>query len=275
MPVRSTSWAALAPAVVLAVLAGCSLLVDTDGLAGDPSAADGATAADVGATGADAARDGSGSTDAPLAGTYCAAQSPRHQFCADFDENPIGFGWSTVSSDPAISLDADPAASSPPTAVRSRVLVNSVCTFAMLSKFFVDPYSEAHFAFDLRMEADALASPNGMYVASLEVGKCNHLLQIDKSMFAVYTQIPPIDQPGGEDRQYTKVAVKPGEWMRLALDVDRRTGSIAFSVDGKPAFANVVLPKCTASAEVKMRVGLFCQSGPAEIRFDNVTFDGK
>ena len=273
MPVRSTSWAALAPAVVLAVLAGCSLLVDTDGLAGDPGAADGATAADDGATGADAARDGSGSTDAPLAGTYCAAQSPRHQFCADFDENPIGFGWSTVSSDPAISLDADPAASSPPTAVRSRVLVNKSCSFAMLSKVFVDPYSEAHFAFDLRMEADALASPDGMYVASLEVGKCNHLLQVYKSMFAVYTQI---DFPAGEDRQDTRVAVKPGEWMRLALDVDRRTGAIAFSIDGKPAFANVVLgPNCTASAEVKMRVGLFCQNVPAEMRFDNVTFDGK
>ena len=270
MPVRSPRLAALAPAVVLAVLAGCSLLTDTSGLAGDPNAADGATTAD-------AARDGSGpgpgSTDAPAAGYYCAAQSPQHQFCADFDEHPIGFGWSTVGSDPAISLTPDTAASSPPTAVRSRILVNKSCAYAMLGKNFAEPYREAHFAFDLRMEADALASPDGMYVASLEVGKCNHLLQVYNSMFAVYTQI---DFPADADRQDTRVAVKPGAWMRLALDVDRKTGAIAFSVDGKQAFANVLLgPKCTASAEVNMHVGLYCQNVPAEMRFDNVTFDGR
>ena len=267
MTVRSPRPTALASTLVLAVVAGCSLVVDTAGLAGDPDA----SAAADGATGADG--DGSGSPDAVVSGNYCAAQSPQHQFCADFDEHPIGFGWSSVDSDTAISLEPDPLSSSPPTSVRSRVLVGKVCTRAMLNKTFADPYIEAHFAFDLRMEADLVASPEGIYVASLEVGKCNHLIQVYSSMLAVYSQI---DYPSGEDWQDTKVPVKPGQWMRLALDVDRQTGAIAFSVDGKRAFANVLLgPTCTASAPVKMRVGLYCQNVPAEMRFDNVTFDGK
>ena len=207
-----------------------------------------------------------------MAGNYCAAQSPKHQFCADFDENPIGFGWSSVDDNPSISLAPDPIASSPPTSVRSRVLVSKSCTRAMLNNTFADPYVEAHFAFDLRVGGES-SSFDGIYVASLEVGKCNHLIQVVSSKLAVYTQI---DFPAGEDRQSTTVSVKPDAWMRVSLDIDRADGSIAFSVDGQPAIAKTVVDaRCVGRAEVKMRVGLYCQNAPAELRFDNVTFDGR
>jgi hypothetical protein len=90
---------------------------------------------------------------------------------------------------------------------------------------------------------------------------------------SLHTQV---DYPSKDDRKSTPVTVAPGVWRRVALDFDRGDGSVQLSIGGAVTGPRYVVdPRCAVRSDVKIAVGLYCEDAVAEVRFDNVTFDGK
>lgn len=265
LPTFSTRFI-VGPIVTGGLITGCSLLVDTGGLAGGTTSTDASSPPD-GRVADAATGDGSGS------GSFCANQSPPHAFCADFDDQPLAFGWTRVASDPAIAVELDSLATSAPRAVRTRALTAKTCSYANLSTELPGPYRSGRLAFDVRVGAAMNPTFPGAYVGYVEIGKCLHLVQILADKTEVYTQI---DFPAGQDRQSAVVTIPPGTWRRVALDFDRADGSVQLSIDGAVVIPKTVVDaRCVGAGSVKASVGLFCHDGVAEARFDNVTFDGQ
>lgn len=281
---RALAWTT---AFAIAPLAACSLLVDSDGLAGPEVVTDGATA-DVPVAPVDAAVDAAEAEAAidapPLKG--CTGLVPTPKFCQDFDESvTIGDRWTTVTTSAGsatrIALDSAMAFSSPRSA-KMNLLNAADCQFDKLERKFPD--AKAH-AVDARMQV----RPTGPWTVDATVLSivlngpganpllCQVLfnLQSDGTRVkraGVFVQVGPSYQT----TVYTPTLTpKVDEWTAIGMAIREVDGVpvVSATVGGRPALADTRMPGCALGGALELGVGFHCDRTTAEMRVDDVIFD--
>ena len=291
MNVGGKAGARLGPSHKTMLLAGvltlqaCSLLTNLDALTQDAEPND-AAGASSGGLGTDATTGSSTSgalpgdaassdaaaydADAVARSSFCAAAQPAHEFCSDFDEMPVSSGWTSIDTAANAAIELDDLAFSAPHSVRTAVLADGSCTQTMLNKSLGGPYVGGTLSFDIRLgSAQSPVAPEA-FVANVLAGDCNHFVQVVATQTFLYTY-----SGADSNTKMTPVFIPAGQWRRVTLEFDRSDGSVQLSIDGVVVIARAVADaRCTGPTGVVVSVGLHCQSQAAEVRYDNVTFDG-
>lgn len=218
---------------------------------------------DLGPSDADAATD----SQTP----FCASQAAP-LFCDDFDEHPLGTGWTSQSvTIGALSLTAQPALSTP-NALHSACPAQDAgaCT-ARLSVDVASSASHFDFDFDVYLEDDAAntTTPNGAEIATLQftndAGRSYEVdLETDGQSLTVH------DQGTGGDSSAASAFFAIGAWTHVHVGVDFATAQLTVSKNGTTAIAKALAAGSKAGSP-RLVLGAYT-SNPAQSiwDFDNV-----
>jgi hypothetical protein len=277
----------LVPAVVIAAAAitsavgttGCLYLVDLSGLSGEaaPAPADGATA-DAPLDGALDANDASATSDAP---TEAAPKSPcaaPHAFCSDFDDGPLGQGWSRSSIDAPATLALDALALSPTRSLRATYprKTAAMTGYAVEIRTLATTWKRAVFQGDVLIQppawqqTDANVAIVELFFNSASNATGTYLFISETNTTATIEHLPD-----GPDRYLNGDPMPYGRWAHVLVDFDPG-GRVHYEVDGKgydKTFAGVT---AGAMAKAELGVGLLNFNDPVpafDVRWDNVLVD--
>ncbi len=244
---------------------GACLFPDLSALRGDAS--DGG-ANDVVTDASDAGEDGPPSD---AAASPCVAS---HTFCDDFDENPLGAKWDTITSQVGpLVLSSD--AISPPNALEATIMSGAFGNSMLVKTMHADAHF--HVEADLRVDAPAITSGTEIDLVELSINPVGYddvdivIDRVDKaSVVEVYTHW--LD--GGTTSADTPFNEDFSSWKHVTMDIDLSKQVAIVDVDGKQV-ASVSLPSYTASP-VMLAVGATYAStvaGTWHTHIDNVTYD--
>jgi hypothetical protein len=247
------------------------LAISLDGLSGgtaNDASTDSTTPADTGidvslAMGADAAAD--------VDGSFCAHQSPTPTFCTDFDELPVGYDWTSVSSSKGeVALD-DAAASSPPNSARMARTGGGCAGGVGLAKLFKGPLSSVHVQFKVR--PTSIDGGIGTYLGGLKMNGCVIIFdEHSATEFGLAVQ--------GTSNDYIHATRYPLLDLWTPIDVDITsppaggTPQLVLKVAGATA-ASGPLPMCSLGGDVTLDLGPSCSGDATELHFDDVAVTAK
>lgn len=255
--------------VVVQLLVGCSLLVDTGGLAGvpatsTPSAPDGSL--ESGSGGGDGSvpeggPDVDAGTDAAQ-GPFCPQAGTV--LCADFDEPSASLPgqWDVANNTNATLAITTSRFRSPP---RALGLASTVVASASLDKA-VAGVAGAELAFDLFIETRG----SNLSVAWFDA----------PGIGEIYLQ--PIDDAGAALLEHHKASgidvyestatppIGTGAWHRVSFDVDLKTALALVKVDGVELGRRTLIPGWSTVTSAVIRVGVPSSRGTS-LFYDNVT----
>jgi len=219
-------------------------------------------------------------------GAYCRGLAPTPQFCDDFDEeSALTPKWDS-RSDGGVTIDGVGAHSAPST-MRSAVPAGAPdCTNAVAEKTLRGAFLAAHASFWLRFD-DAAELSKGPAVAALYLGLsssdpfCQLLLVLSGSPTFTEQRLSSLPDGGHETVQAAHAldALAPGEWHHLDIDYDTANGRLVVAANGTGVVDAALQLSCgKQAAAATLQLGHYCiePGSPAlEIRFDDVTFDGR
>lgn len=267
-----------------ALIAACSLVVDTGGLSGGSGVTDGG--GESGSVAMDATSSESGTAiDAGSGGRYCERFEPAGsvRFCDDFDDpgrTDVTVGWTRTNIDKTGKVLLAPARGlSPPNAMEVIWPANlnppdGDCNYARLVQDMPTAVSKFTVGFDVLLgDGDFYdeAVTNLVWEASASPKYCQLYL---RSLLSA---------PGLDDDAHERPLTKPitaGAWHRIEITIDGTTGGVSILVDGENGFTTpqTIPPGCQGTMKVSLAQGLFCaRKNPSQehVLYDNVTFDGQ
>jgi hypothetical protein len=263
--VGNVAGASCAVGFALLALGGCSLFVNSDGLAGatpDADASVESSTRDDGATPEAATSDAGTEASTDASGPFCP--QPGALLCADFDEPSASLPgpWDNVNNTNATMEATTSRFRSPP---RSLALRSVVAASAALDKA-VAGVRGAELAFDLYIETRG----SNLSVAWFEapgVGEV-YLQPSDDTTTALLEH----HQVGAQDIYDATYAppIATGAWHRVTLDVDFPTTLAIVKVDGAELLRRTVLPAWSTVTSATIRLGVPASTGPS-LFYDNVT----
>ncbi len=263
-----------------AAIAACTLVVDTDGLSGGPTAEDGGK--DVTAAPSDAMSD---ATDAlPVDGggaKGCAREA--HEFCDDFDDGGLGVTWSmlTVSGNPSVTL-TDAASVSSPNGLEvnvSAITDGGVRRVAYLTKSIVGSVKGVEVTFDVR--ADVLTG-GGVNYATLSfdpaAGESSSYYSVGLAgaqKSATLYEYKEYPDGGYIEHDHAMSLLPLQKWlhMRFVLTI-ASPASYQLFVDGVSAAQGPLTPPTHTGISLYIGAAYINEpSGPTRVVIDNVTLD--
>lgn len=277
----------LALGVTLAGASGCSLLVTTSGLAGDPETTVGGDGS-VTTTGDAASTDGAPADgavrDAPIApGDASSPCAAAHLFCDDFDtgDTNLGTRWDSFrqSSGP-ITLDTSTFLSAP-RALRATLTPGNGVRVSELRKAFSPKSSKTRVDFDLLIEGPTGSfgelDPAGLEFYPPPSNLKDHGLAI--AMYESQTVLQYHASPVGGGMSTaveTPFTLPTSRWVHVTMTADystpQPTGAIA--LDGTQVAA--VTMGGAAPSSIEVTLGLIyseAATGTFTSVFDNVVVD--
>jgi hypothetical protein len=265
-----------------ALIAGCSLLVSTDGLVG--------TSAEVAAEAGDAravldARDSAppsdgaspdGDGDGAIAKPFCASQSPKPMFCADFDTGVLS-DFKNLSG--TVSLESS-VSSSPPRSMLAVVQGSSAERNAAINQGFPGIPASYETSFDVYVTEYDAGHDVELVVVRLESSgsaNCTPGVSIRNSVWTFDEYCVQNDTAVVSVVHPTTVTVAVARWVHISASVTfspARTYSL--SIDEQKIFDARPLTAGLVSGSVSLHAGIsYLQgsAGTARIHFDNIRFD--
>ncbi len=260
-----------------AAVAGCSLVVDTSGLAGgssvdvgagDAASGDGGGGDGGGGGGGEGASPESGA-DGAAAARFCTGPAAAgYAFCEDFDgltSLPGKFtGGTNEKNGGHARLDSSANASrSAPNGFTSSVPAVS-CPVAALDTTFAGSFAAAKGSFDIDIES---LGGTDMSFFALAIGKFNVWISATAGHVKLYTGLGPTYE---EHPTMIPLNVGTGTWDTLAFDVDLVAGTAHVSLGGTSA--DVTFTPAAASGPIDVEIGFDCDQGstPSVIHYDDV-----
>lgn len=251
-----------------AVVGGCSLAVDVDGLSSPGGASDAAPPVD------DAGRPGPDSTLPPPGDGGAQATcvpGAAGAFCADFDGvSTVLDGWDSFRNERAnasVTFE-DELFFSPPRAARITVPNggSSDCRFAQLVRTIPGQWSRAELSFAVLVESVTDAT-----IVMLQIARqCSALVVPYSNNPVVIRQ----DDPSGTPLRTAPLnrRATPGTFSRVGLTFDvRSTPTIEATIDGEPAGSLTGGPEaCIRSGPVALYLGPHCVDRPITMTVDDV-----
>ena len=272
-----------APIAFVALLVGsgagpiaCSLLVDTQGLAGDGALPSGDATReatdDVAVDGRDA-RDAEAAVDASV----CDAT-----FCESFDDSPVGSRWTTMQVDPGTSLGYGTPALSLPNALQAQVVGT---TTQSVRKAWLDRDLGTGTRLHCEVAIYVVAIPSGTGFAFTDlfgVSAKNDAAGVDgyRMWFAIDNngtsslREDVFFPDGGCDCPRTEIdlpSLPVSEWTRVAIDFDFASVQVSFGgvvVGSKSPFGRF-LPAGSVSAGLGVRAYAKTDTS-SNVRFDDL-----
>jgi hypothetical protein len=289
---RSRAWLvafATSACAMAGATAACSWLTATDGLIGAPADGGPDDARREGEAEGGVDVDALPAADAGTDARWCSRpEQADATFCADFDDHEgvtmkALFPDSLVSTDGgAFDFDTE-ASTSPPRSALGRIVDGGACTYGAVRRVFSGSYRSMHIEFSMRTGNAAGTGdfPGGYVAAFFHQGptgtdRCLHILANGPSSAGVTLQYPSSTGVVSTGYDVTRYAVL-GKWTRFAIDVDGTgaTPTVRYRVDGEEASAIEPLPNCAMGGDVGLVLGVFCETGTREVRFDDVRVDLK
>jgi hypothetical protein len=224
--IRSTQ---LFAGIAAAWLAGCSVLVDTSGLAGGdaPSAPDGST---EGGGPPPPVTDGGAEASLAPPDTATFDCGTPNVFCDDFDQGALGARWDDIErthGDVALAQEA----LSPPNALRAAVTPGTNTGDAALVKRFSPAPSAVHCELDFNL--DSPVPVDIFQIRTLVGGRARyHYVGYRTNDWAIGEWIPA---SGGQPEINRSNAIAPlalKRWARLVVDLNDT--NITATLDGQP-----------------------------------------
>jgi hypothetical protein len=274
------------------LLVACSIATSLDGLSGGASGGDSGAEGATGPVTSQPPPDATPSTfpeaggpdaDAgtPDAGRWCESLVPQPQFCADFDENGIGRGYSSgtpvllsaPSVCPKCTAQAAAGGRSPPNAFVTAVPSNTglVEVAARFDEQISAPGTRATLRFDMQVleiavgyEVDFAAlylrTPSASVARAYVVwGRDGAgMLSVDKGSGSTNETLFPF--PGD------------GAWHTYQLDLDPEPITAHLVIDGKNPLDVALATSCSpSSATFGLGADVYPTSTDVKVAFDNVT----
>jgi hypothetical protein len=263
----------LAAACGLATAALVSCFLDTSGLTGNA----GAQGSDATPGSADSAADGGDASALP----FC--QSSTHTFCSDFDEGqPVDFGWTTSATVDGGVLLVDDAAFSPPgSLLASTPAFDNTTRQALevqLRRALPVATTSAHLDIEVRVDT-VDNSGASLFLLQFGTGAGNdryevHLVAMPSS--TVILEGTPIDAGRRFLTTDVGVALAPGQWAHVVLDVTFSPPELALRINGSPPLQKALLSGWE-SGPTYLEVGIANYVGkvlpPMQAHIDNVAID--
>ena len=266
-----------AAALTLALLAGCSLLVDESGLSGGETADAGPTpeattdAEEGDAFTADARAEEAGAVDASPADAGFSCDAEVHDFCDDFDHGALGATWSSATNTGG-TLALDPLALSPPWSLLVAVQDGGGPEDLLLHKSFAAT-AGIHCAFDIRV--DAYDSYTDVFHVDFGQASGSYFVRFIMGGTVVneYGTLPD----GGVRVRNNWPTGQPaiGVWTRVDLDLrfSGQAGTAVLAYDGKQVLS-VNLSPPTDIVSNKIQLGAWSSAATKwRAHFDNFACD--
>lgn len=278
-------------AAALVSAPACSLVLDAnvhdpdavaaspDGDAGTSTGKDGGGVVDGDAAGGGEAGNPDGSTPSLKKG--CAFDPPR-RFCEDFEDGELAPTWDFNKSS-ASTIDYDSLAFGGGRAAKMAMTGAPSCSFARLDKNWEDTKAttrvETHFK--VRPSSTATSANGEVNLAAFQIDElggsktCTAIVSVSPAEVAVAIQTPPTYQ---DERHVVGGTLPFDKWTEVGLEfasgsptsmvVTVQTEGGAIDETSFPA------PQCPPlGGAVRLGVGLHCETGTAEARYDDVWLD--
>ena len=267
---------ALASLALGATLAGCSLLVDTDGLsAGAPPGAvdDGGSGRDAALAERDAMTIGDATSD------VCAGS---HTFCDSFDDgtNDPTTRWDDVQLDGAsIAFDTTTAVSAP-RSLRFDLSSGTGSRRSTIDKRVPTKQKDVTVTFDIRIDAPSSQDFGAIEYASIVLsppppGVTSHAVSLYQ-----YGGAPPgvayyrTPEDSGNNRAELTPGIAFGVWQRIAFHlVLGDSPKVSVSLNGAPSAVVKVSPVTLEAVEIRLGFDTADARTATTVRYDNVTVD--
>lgn len=273
-----SAWRAL---VLLAVapasaIAGCSLLVSTDGLSGSAAVAPGneggPDTSTAGDGGADVTADGADASALP----FCDSLVPKPKLCADFDTGSLT-DVGRISGGPPV-LDGT-VARSPPRALLATVETNATNRYSKVVHDFPDTPTSFVASFDVYFEE--YDATHDVELVSLQLRRSTSsscIVDVSVRMNA-WTMDESCDgTPVLAVAHRSGLFMKLSRWTHIELATDFSLRTFSLAVDGDKTFADAPIQPGLASGVPSLGIGIaYLQANAtrSKARFDNVVFDYK
>ena len=258
--------------------AGCSLLLSTSDLGGEPGPDSGAgessTVTEAGR--ADAPGTVDGGTDAlvraPDANArFCETLSPAPKFCADFDgTGTVDEGWDNVTIDPAGvgSVTRDTTLGRDRSSLLTKLTAPQSCSYARPAKTFETSGLGTRVSFSFRPSSPWVGDAIFLLM-NAEGGDCGILFHLNGGAAFVHFQY---GQPEKNDFFDWSASPKADVWTKIDAAIDTN-GMITIALDGNKVLSMLVPDACAPGTKLYVAPGLHCENDVREIRFDDFVVD--
>lgn len=278
-------------AAALVSASACSLVLDAN--VHDPEAV--AASQDAGDASSSTGRDGGGVVDGDAAGAGdagrpdgstpsltkgCAFDPPR-RFCEDFEDGGLTPTWDL--NNPSTKVEYDSLSFAGSRAVKMAMTAAPACSFARIDKNWENTKAtalvETHFK--VRPSSSAISDNGEVNLLALQLDKvgspdfCSAILSVAPDRVSVSIQIPPTY---ADDRHVVNGKVPFDAWSEVGIKVVAGTPlSIVVTLQtegGAVEETSFPAPQCPSlGGAVRLGLGLHCESGTAEARYDDVWVD--
>lgn len=265
----------------------CSLVIDANvhdpvAIAGGDAATpspDGAPLGDAGGT-ADAALDGASPDGAPATLSRGCAFTPAPRFCEDFESGSnLAASWDLQNS--GSTVDYDPLAFAGTRGARAAMTNAPSCSFARMDKNWENTQAksvvETHFK--VRPSSAAKSADGEVAVVAFQLDKpassdrCAAILLVAPNEMTVVLQ-----NTGASDVRRTIGGTIPFDaWSEIGMKYVAGSSTslvVTHQIEGGPIVETTLATPCPVlGGAVRLGLGLHCETGTAEARYDDVWLD--
>jgi len=246
---------------------------------GDGSSGGNADGSSTGNTDGGGGSDGASNPD-DASGPFCASQSPKPTFCADFDQGAVLSGFDTMSAATvgSLALDTNAPLSAPASllaSITAGMADTSTGRVELLNKAFGTlPTTTVHLRYGVKVAA--VDPTGGAQLSEIEIGKAAIVVYVTPTKAYAQERVPT-DAGGATYQSYPmSMALTANTWEIVDVLVDlsghQYTVKIAGAVALTRPLAGTVVP-----GKVGLALGLAYYSGSTVVAssadFDNVLLE--